>query len=80
MEVPVPNTIGRLFTYLHECAHTRLRHRALANDNDSYVRNEEEADREALRILKEEGITVPRHILVRREKVIMRERHFFRTP
>ena len=37
-------TIGRLFTYLDECTHMRLRHRALAGDNDTYVRNEEEAD------------------------------------
>jgi hypothetical protein len=77
MEVPLPvNTMRRLFTYLHECVHMRLRHRALVGDNDSYVRNEEEADREALRILKEEGITVPRHVLLRREKVMMRERDY----
>jgi hypothetical protein len=71
MQVPVPNTIGRLFTYLHECTHMRLRHRPLVGDNDTYVRNEEEADREALRDLKEEGVTVPRHILLRREKVMI---------
>jgi hypothetical protein len=40
----------------------RLRYRALAGDDDTYLRNEEEADREALRILKEEGITVPRRM------------------
>jgi hypothetical protein len=66
-------TIGRLFTYLHECTHMRLRHRALAGDNDTYVRNEEEAEREALRILKAEGISVPRRSLLRREKVMARE-------
>jgi hypothetical protein len=52
----------------------RLRHRALTNDNESYVRNEEEADREALRILKKEGITVPPRVLLSREKVMMNER------
>ena len=49
---------------------------ALAGDNDTYVRNEEEADREALRILKAEGISVPRRILLRREKVMARERRY----
>jgi hypothetical protein len=47
---------------------------ALTNDNESYVRNEEEADREALRILKKEGITVPPRVLLSREKVMMNER------
>jgi hypothetical protein len=58
MEAPIPNTIGRLWVYLHECAHMR-RHRHVSKLFNTYSRIEAEADLEVMRILDEEAVRIP---------------------
>jgi hypothetical protein len=59
MEVPVPDTLGRLWIYLHEWAHFRLNHAALTNYSNDYSRGEAEASLETMRIYDEEGLVAP---------------------
>ena len=54
MEVPVPDTLGRLWIYLHECAHFRLNHRNIIKGTNDYSRAEAEAELEVMRIFDEE--------------------------
>jgi hypothetical protein len=62
MEVPTPHTIGRLWLYLHECAHMRL-HRNASRVTHTYSLLEAEADLEVMRILDEEAISTPYRVL-----------------
>jgi hypothetical protein len=64
MEVPVPDTLGRLWVYLHECAHFRLNHGRLMPDSNDYSRGEAEVNLEVMRIFDEEGLTAPLRVLL----------------
>jgi hypothetical protein len=72
MQVPEPTTLGRLWTYLHECTHIQLHNswEARAAEGNNYSRAEAEAEFGALQILEAEGVRVPLRILKARRKYI----------
>jgi hypothetical protein len=63
IEVPVPDTLGRLWLYLHECAHFRLNHTLIREGTNDYSRQEAEASLEVMRIFDEEGLVAPFRVL-----------------
>ena len=73
MEVPVPDTLGRLWIYLHECAHFRLNHRNIIKGTNDYSRAEAEAELEVMRIFDEEGLTAPLRVLKAEFATLLRE-------
>ena len=79
MEVPTPNTVGRLWTYLHECVHMRLS-RSVRPEGNAYSRIEAEADLEVMRILDEEGVTIPANIPITQPKEGEKSMGAFREP
>lgn len=65
MLVPRPVDAHSLQVYLHECAHYSLGHRHKGmNENLTMAHEEYQAERWSLMIMRQEGIPVPRKVLV----------------
>jgi hypothetical protein len=63
LEAPAPpDSLGRLWVCLHECAHRQLWHRPRVDTNE-YSRCEAEANLEVMRIFDEEGLVAPVDVL-----------------
>jgi hypothetical protein len=60
IDVPEPDTLNGLYTWLHESAHHYYNH---MKGNEPYHREEMQADSKALEILKAHGIALPPKIL-----------------
>jgi hypothetical protein len=76
MQVPVPDTLGGLWIYLHECAHFRLNHRNITPGTNDYSRAEAEAELEVMRIFDEEVLTAPLWVLKAEFATLRRETLF----
>jgi hypothetical protein len=68
IEAPIPNTLSRLFTFIHECSHIRRCH---FPTTETYTRCEAEANLDAFRIFDREGLSVPLRSLKRRRTVFL---------
>src|SRR5271165_4407564 len=62
IEVPEPNTVGRLWLNLHEFAHWKL-HRNAKPSTHTRAQLEAEADLASMKIMDEEGVRIPFHVL-----------------
>jgi hypothetical protein len=62
MEVPTPDTLRRLWIYLHECAHMKM-HWDIPAGIQPPSRLEAEADLEVMRIFDKEGLIAPLQVL-----------------
>jgi hypothetical protein len=85
LEAPVPNTVGRLRIYLHECAHFTLGHENLREYSNDYSRGEAEANLEVMRIFDEEGLVAPLRVLKAEEnpffsQVLVDDKRWERHP
>jgi hypothetical protein len=60
IEAPTPNTLTRLFVFLHECAHVQRRH---CPPLTNYTLCEAEANLDTMRIFDRERLIIPRNVL-----------------